>query len=36
MKQSDSLVMSYKYDCDFYLMAIDAGQDAIDLIKKKK
>jgi hypothetical protein len=35
MKQSDSLVMSYKYDCDFYLMAIEAGQDAINLMKQK-
>ena len=35
MKQSDSLVMSYKYDCDFYLMAIEAGSQAIDLMKQK-
>jgi hypothetical protein len=35
MKQSDSLVMSYKYDCDFYLMAIEGGQETIELIKQK-
>ena len=37
MKRSDSLIAVYKYECDFYLSALDGKDDAIkDLILKKK
>jgi hypothetical protein len=37
MKQSDSLVMAYKFECDIYLMALESDSMAmINLMKKKK
>jgi len=37
MKRSDSLVSVYKYECEFYLSALDGKDDAIkDLLLKKK
>jgi hypothetical protein len=37
MKRSDSLVSLYKYECEFYLAALDGKEDAIkDLLLKKK
>ena len=35
MKRSDSLIAVYKYECEFYLRAIDGNNDAINLLKKK-
>jgi hypothetical protein len=36
MKRSDSLVSVYKYECEFYLSALEGKDDAIkDLLKKK-
>ena len=37
MKQSDSLVMAYKFDCDIYLMALESDSTVMsNLMKKKK
>jgi hypothetical protein len=37
MKRSDSLVSVYKYECEFYLSALEGKEDAIkDLLLKKK
>ena len=36
MKRSDSLVSVYKYECEFYLRAIDGDNDVINLLSKKK
>jgi hypothetical protein len=37
MKQSDSLVMAYKFDCDLYLMALENDSTVMsNLMKKKK
>jgi hypothetical protein len=36
MKRSDSLVAVYKYECEFYLNALEGKEDAIkDLLEKK-
>jgi hypothetical protein len=36
MKRSDSLIAVYKYECEFYLSALDGKQDVIkDLLEKK-
>jgi hypothetical protein len=36
MKRSDSLIAVYKYECEFYLRAIDGNNDMINILSKKK